>query len=118
MANQQLGVGVCDRSQQCKAAPENCAQHDDELAGIAVGKRPHKGRGHHVEAQKRAGEIADLGLGHMKLILHQRLNREQHVAIHVVEQVQRGQHDQRGARMKFGGGHGSSEYNMARGAAL
>src|ERR1700722_11217703 len=49
----------------------------------------------------------------MELVLHQRLHCEQHVAIRVIEQIQRGEHDQCGARMEFRGSHGSSEYSTA-----
>ena len=110
--NQQLGVVVGEGGQQREAAPEDRSQHDDELARIAVCQRANERRGHHVEAQERAGEIADLRLGEVELVLHQRLHREQHVAVDIIQQVQRREHDQRGARLEFRGGHRSSEYSM------
>src|ERR1700736_563289 len=47
----------------------------------------------------------------MKFILHQGLNREQDVAIRIVEQIKRCEDDQRSARIKFRLGHRSSEYS-------
>ena len=44
--------------------------------------------------------------------LHQRLHREQHGAVNVVEKVQRGQQDQRGPGIEFALGHLGEEYNM------
>ena len=51
----------------------------------------------------------------MKFVLHQRLHRKQHVAVRIIEQVQRREHEQRGAGIEFGRSHGSSEYSMACG---
>ena len=48
----------------------------------------------------------------MEFILHQRLHRKQHVAVHVVEQIERRQDNQRSARLEISLGHGSSEYSM------
>ena len=111
--NQQLGVVMGESGQQREPAPEDCSQHDDQLARIAVRQRADEWRGDHVEAQEGAGEIADLGLGQVKFVLHQRLYREQYVAVDIVQQVQRREHDQRGAWLQFRGSHRSSEYSMA-----
>ena len=50
----------------------------------------------------------------MKFVLHQWLHREQHVAVRVVEQIERRQDNQRGARLEISLGHGSSEYSTPR----
>ena len=94
-----------DRREQRQPAPENRAQHDDQLARIAIRQRPHKRRGDHVKAQKRAGEISDLRLAEMKFILHQRLHRKQHIAIRIIQQIERGEHEQRGSGMELLLGH-------------
>ena len=83
--DQQFGISMRNRREQGEAAPENGAQHDDEFARIPVGKRPHERRGNHVEGEECAGQIPDLGIGHVKFVLHQGLHRKQHVAIHVVQ---------------------------------
>jgi hypothetical protein len=49
----------------------------------------------------------------VKLVLDQRLHRKQHIAIHIIEQIQRRQDNQRGSRLKICLGHGSSEYSTA-----
>lgn len=48
----------------------------------------------------------------MELLLHQRLHRKQHIAIHIIQQIERRQDNQRGARLEISLGHWSSEYNM------
>ena len=105
VAEQQLTVGVGDRGHQSQPAPEHCAQDDDQLARIAVRQRADKRRGHHVEQQESAGEISNLCVGEVEFGLHQRLHREQHGAVNVVEEVQRGQQDQRGPGIEFALGH-------------
>ena len=111
--DQQLRVRMCNRRQQREPAPEHRAQHDDEFPRVAVRQRPHKRRRQHVEAQKRAGQISNLHIGQMKFVLHQRLHRKQHAAIHVIEQIESRQDNQRGAGLEIGLGHGSGEYSMA-----
>src|SRR5713101_6195069 len=49
----------------------------------------------------------------MELILDQRLHREQHIAVRVIKQIERGEHEQRGAGMELLLGHRSNEYSMA-----
>ena len=112
VAEQQFAVGVGDRGHQGQPAPENGAQDDDQLARIAVRERADKRRSHHVEQQKSAGEISNLGVGELEFGLHQRLHREQHGSVNVVEKVQRGQEDQRGPGIEFALGHLGKEYNM------
>ena len=48
------------------------------LARIAIGQRSHEGRREHVETKKGAGQLSNLRVADMKLILHQRLHRKQH----------------------------------------
>src|ERR1035437_9758084 len=48
----------------------------------------------------------------MKVILHQRLHCEQHVAVCIVKQVERRQNNQRVAGLKISSSHRSSEYSM------
>src|ERR1035441_3250584 len=98
--------------EQRKGAPEHRAKTDDELAGVAICQRSDKWRGNHVKAEKRAGQISDLSFAEVELILHQRLYREQHVAIHIIEQVERGQNGQRGASVELRLRHGRA--NIAR----
>src|SRR5580700_3940965 len=97
---------MSERGEQREPAPEERAQNDDELARIAVGQRTDKRRSHHVETQKCAGKIANLRLGKVELVLHQWLHREQHVAVRIVEQIERREYDQRRAWLQFRGGHG------------
>ena len=113
VAEKQFPIGVGDRRQQCQPAPEHSPQHDNQLARVAVSQRADKGRGHHVEQQKGAGQISDLGIGEMKFALHQRLHRKQHRSVDVVEEVQRRQDDERGPGIEFALGHLAKEYNMA-----
>ena len=54
----------------------------------------------------------------MKFLLNQGLHREQHIAVRIVEQIERGEDNQRGARLQIRLGHGSSEYSTARGAVF
>ncbi len=68
--NQQLGIVMSKGSEQREPAPEDRSQHDNQLARIAVCQRANERRGHHVEAQERAGEIANLRLGEMKFVLY------------------------------------------------
>ena len=105
MANQQFGVGVGNRGKQREAAPEDRAADDDPLTRIAVGERSNKRRRHHVEEQECAGEVTNLRVAQVKFALHQRLHGEQHRAVYIVQQIQRGEQDQRGARVKFRGVH-------------
>src|SRR5260370_29592711 len=86
---------------QREATPEDCAEGDDELTRVPIRQRAYERRRHHVKTQKRAGEIAQLRLAKMKFILHQRLNRKQHIAIRVVKQIERCENDERSARIKF-----------------
>ena len=113
MTKQQFSVGVGDRGHQGQPTPEHRTQHDDQLARVAVSQRADKRRRDHVEKQKSAGEISDLGVGELEFALHQRLHREQHRAINVVEKVQRRQDDQRGPGIEFAFGHLGKEYSMA-----
>ena len=93
MANQQLGVGVCHCRKQRQAAPEKRSQHDDEFARVAVGQRTYERRRNHVETEEGAGQISNLLFGNVELILHQRLDSEQHVAVRIIEQIERRQND-------------------------
>ena len=102
-----------DRGQQRKAAPENAAQSDDELARITDRQRPNKRRSHHVEDKECACQITKLRLRQLKLNLHQWLNRIQDRSVNVVDQVERGQHYQRSGGLELGLRHRSSEYSMA-----
>ncbi len=36
----------------------------------------------------------------MEFVLHQRLHREQHIAVRVIQQIERGEHEQRGAGLE------------------
>ena len=112
MANQQLPVGMGDRRQQRQSAPEEGAENDDQLARIAVGQRPGERRRDHVEAQKSASQIAHLSIAEMKLGLHQRLHREQHGTVNVIQQVERGKQTERRPGIEFRRGHLAKEYNM------
>src|SRR5262249_40431268 len=94
--------------------PEN----DDFLARIPVGKRASKGRGDHVETQKGAGQVTDLGVGEMKFTLHQRLHGKQNRAVDIVQQVQRGEKNERGAGIEFGFAHLPKEYSTPPPLAL
>ena len=105
-------VGVRDRGQQGDHTPENGAQNNDQLARVPVGQRSDKGRGDHVENQKRAGEISELSVAEMKFVPHQRLHRKQDGAVDVVEKVERGREDQRRPGINFALGHLGKEYNM------
>src|SRR5579864_2231093 len=113
VSDQQFSVGVGHCREQGERAPEQCTQDDDELARIAVGQRPYEGRRDHVEPEKGAGQIANLGIRQVKLVLHQRLHREQHIAVRIVEQIERSQDNQRRARVKVVLSHKSSEYSTA-----
>jgi hypothetical protein len=48
----------------------------------------------------------------MEFILNQRLHREKHVAIRIIQQIERGEHEQSSAGVEFLIGHRSSEYSM------
>jgi hypothetical protein len=111
VSDEQFGVGVRDRGEQCKSAPEQRSERDDQLARVAIGQGADEWGGDDVKAEKRAGEISDLDVGQMKLVLHQRLHREQNVAIHVIEQIERRQDEQRVARLEIFPGHRSKEYS-------
>src|SRR3954463_7985998 len=112
VTNQQFGVGMRDRSEQSQAAPEDRSQNNNQLPRIAIRQRPHKRRRNHVEAKKSASQISNLLFGEMKLILHQRLHRKQHIAVRVIEQIERCQNDQRRPRLQVVLGHRSREYSM------
>ena len=115
---QQLSVGVGDSRHQSQPTPEHRAQNDDQLARVAVSQRADKRRRDHVEQQKSAGEISNLGVGELEFGLHQRLHREQHGAVNVVEEIQRGQQDQRGPGIEFAFGHLGRNITCARFSAL
>jgi hypothetical protein len=51
-------------------------QKNDQAARIPVSERPSKGCRDHVKAEKRAGEVSDLRIADVKLVLHQRLHRK------------------------------------------
>ena len=106
VAYQQFRVGMRDSGQQRECTPEDGAEGDDQLARIPIRQRTDKRRSHHVESQKRTGEVADLRLRQVKLGLHQRLHGKQHIPVRVVEQIQRGEHEQRGAGIELLLGHG------------
>ena len=78
VTQQQLSVGVGDRRHQSQPAPEHSPQYDDQLARVPVSERTHKRRGHHVEQEKSAGKISNLGVGELEFGLYQRLHREQY----------------------------------------
>jgi hypothetical protein len=101
-----------DRREQSQPAPEQRAQHNDELPRVPVRQRPYKRSRNHVETKESAGQISDLCIAQMKLILHQRLHREQHVAVRIIEQVECREDNQRGARLEISLSHRSSEYSM------
>ena len=96
------------------SVPENRPQHNDDLARISVCQGPHKGRRDHIKPQERAGKICDLRVGQVELILDQRLNGIEDIAVRIVEEVQRRENDQRGSGMEVLRGHRSSEYSMTR----
>ncbi len=48
----------------------------------------------------------------MELCLDHVLHRVQHVAVDIVQQVQRSQERERGFRVELSVGHGSGEFNM------
>ena len=79
-----------DCREQRQAAPEHGSERDDELAGITIGERADERSSQHVEPEEGAGEESDLLFRQMEFILHQRLHREQHVAVRIVQQVERG----------------------------
>jgi hypothetical protein len=107
-----------DCSEQGKSAPENRAQNNDHLAGIAVGQRPGEGCRDHVEAKKGAGQVAHLCVGEMEFVLHQRLHGKQNRTVDVVKEVQRREQDERGPRIKFRRGHSGEEIYHERFTAL
>src|SRR5579872_123703 len=109
--DQKFGVIMRYGREQSEATPKKCSQNNNEFARVPISQRPDKRRGDHVEPEKRAGQVADLLFGNVKLILHQRLDREQHVAVRVVEQIERRQNNEGSFRLKIVPGHGSSEYN-------
>ena len=115
MPQQQFSVGVSHRRHQRQATPEHRPQHDDQLARVAIGERSDEWRGHHVEHQKRAGEISNLGVAEVKFALHQRLHRKQYRPVDVVEKVQRRQEYERGPGIEFARSHLAKEYNMVNG---
>lgn len=49
----------------------------------------------------------------MEFVLHERLNREQHVAVCIVEQIERREDNQRSLRLKIVLRHASSDYTMS-----
>src|SRR6185437_7354948 len=116
VTNQQFGVRMRNRSEQGQAAPEDRSQNDNQFSRIAIRQRPHKRRRNHVEAKKGASQISNLLFGEMKLILHQRLYRKQHIAVRVIEQIERRQNDQRRPRLHIALGHWSREYSMQQAA--
>ncbi len=87
--------------EQRKAAPEHRTKNDDQLTRVAISQRPHKRRGDHIKAEEGAGEISDLNLAQMEFVLHQRLHREQHIAVRIVEQIERGKYEQRATGLKL-----------------
>ena len=54
----------------------------------------------------------------MEFVLNQRLHREQHIAVDIVQQIERGQYEQRGAGMELLRGHGLREYSIAKRKSL
>ncbi len=68
-------------------------------------------------SQEGAGQVSDLFVANVELILHERLNGKQHIPICIVEQVQRGQKNQRRLGLKLVLVHGNlvhreQEYTM------
>ena len=114
MTDEQL-VKVCrDGGEQSGPAPDQGPGDDDALAREAHRKRPHEGRRAHVKNEENAGEQAERRVAAMELRFNQILYCEQHGAVDVIEQVQRRQERQRGARIEFRRGHRSSEYSMEK----
>ena len=87
--------------QQSKAAPEKCSQNDNEFARVPVSQRTDKRRGDHVEAEERTSQVPDLLFRDVELILHQRLDGEQYVAVRVIEQIERRQNNEGSFRLKI-----------------
>ena len=113
MPHQQLPVGMSEGGEQRQSAPENCAEHDDPLARIAIRQRTDKWRRDHIEPEESAGEISHLRVAEVELRLHQRLHGKQYRAVNVVQKVQRGQQGQRRSGIEFGRRHLAWEYNTA-----
>src|SRR5579864_3046115 len=106
VSDKQFAISVSDGGKQGEPTPENCSQHDDQLARIAVSEWADERRCHHVAQQKCAGQVSDLGFTDMEFVLHQRLHRKEHIAVCVVEQIQCGEQKQRSLGMKIVSGHG------------
>ena len=108
VAQQQFVVGVGDGAQQRGGAPDERAGGHDPFARIAIGQRRDQRSGHHVADEKGGGQEADLRVVEVKLFLHQGLHGEQHVAVDVVQKVQRRKQQQRASGVVFGR-HGCAE---------
>ena len=112
MANQQLREVVRERCEQRGCAPNQRPHDDDWLSRKSACQGAHKWRSAHVEDKKDAGEHAEGSIAAVEFRLDQILHCEQHGAVDVVQQIQRGQQGQRGAGIKFRGSHRTSEYSM------
>ena len=102
VAQQQLVIVVGDRAQQRGQAPDERADGHDAPARETVGEGNDQRRRNHVADEKGGGQKTDLRIAKGKLFLDEGLHREQHIAIDVVEKIERGQQQQRGPGVGLG----------------
>jgi len=95
---QKLVVVVSDGAEQGCAAPDERSCGHDPLAGVAVGKPSYRRGSHHVTDEECRGEKADLRVIDVEFFLDERLHCIEHVAIDVVQEVQRREQQQSGDR--------------------
>src|SRR5512142_2903462 len=81
--------------EKCCAAPDQGADDHDAASLEPVGQGTDERRGAHIAPDEGGRQEAKLGIGTVELGLYERLYREQHRTVDIVDEVQ-GREDEQG----------------------